>query len=323
MENTKECRNEHSMNSGWIYRKLCDNWKKYPRYLFSEIEKKLDYILIRDTRTLHPPLTWEVNRNYIEKSLREEKYYQERVKDNKNPPHTEFFMLPQKGGVEYYLIPYGSNFLLTYENDKSDFDFFFALKLLVTDEMKLKTFLSHQLAANFSDDFSQYKEFVDIILIKYNEFLANNKIDVIVNKFFQNIEEKENQIRRVQQPKQKKVTIKKTSQKIKKTIPKYLEDIIAKKDIAIYLDALKKVEPPVIDNSFHYRLGERQKGAVVAWVEVLRQKGKISRVNDEILSGLLNKKIKGLNLSTDGRTLRNLGTTAYNKYHNAFLDLIS
>ena len=88
MENTKECRNEYSMNSGWIYQKLCENWKKYPRYLFSEIEIKLENILTGDTTILHPPLTWETNRGYIEKCLREEQHYQERIKDDKNPPHT-------------------------------------------------------------------------------------------------------------------------------------------------------------------------------------------------------------------------------------------
>lgn len=218
MGNTKECRNEHSMNSGWIYRKLCDNWKKYPRNLFSEIEEKLGYILIRDTTTLHPPLTWEANRGYIEKSLREEKYYQGRIKDDKNPPHTEFFMLPQKGGDEYYLIEYGSNFLLTYENDKSNFDFFFALKLLVTDEMKLKEFLTHQLAVNFSDDLSQYKEFVETVLTKHNEFLVNGKIDVIVNKFFQNIFKNENQISKTSQQEQPTATAESPLPQIEKPI---------------------------------------------------------------------------------------------------------
>lgn len=336
MENTKECRNEHSMNSGWIYRELCKDWKKYPRYLFSEIEKKLEYILIGNKKE-SVILTWEANRGYIEKSLREEKHYQERIKDNKNPPYTEFFMLSQKGGDEYYLIEYGSNFLLTYENDKSYFDFFFAIKLLVTDEMKLKEFLTHQLQVNFKDNSNQYKEFLETVLIKYREFLVNGKIDVIVNKFIaEHIEKTKNQAIGNLQPTQTKATdepllpkIEKPTQKKKKSKAKKKKPIelgelfSSKKDFTNCINTLKTIEPPVIDDLFNYRLGERQKGAIVAWVQAVKQRGKLKIVKDESLALLLNRKIKNLNLAKDGRTLRNTGTTAYKKYFNKFLNLIS
>lgn len=89
------------------------------------------------------------------------------------------------------------------------------------------------------------------------------------------------------------------------------------------VDALRNVKPPIINKDNYYLLGERQKGAVVAWADVIKSKGKIKKVNDENLAYILNANFKELNFSEDGRTLREPKTTSYNKYHSQFIALIS
>lgn len=86
------------------------------------------------------------------------------------------------------------------------------------------------------------------------------------------------------------------------------------------IDILKKVNPPIITNKNHFNLGPRSKGAITAWVKALREKGLIKdNLKDNVIAQLINSKISGLNLGQDGRTLRNLRTTAYIKYYKSIL----
>ncbi len=116
----------------------------------------------------------------------------------------------------------------------------------------------------------------------------------------------------------------KQSKRKPKEIPKGFDALFVEPEKAeIYLKILQQVEPPVISSTFHYQLGERQKGAIVAWVKALRKKGKLIQIQDDVLSAILNEKIIGLNLGVDGRTLRNEGTTAYTRYYTSFISLIT
>lgn len=110
-----------------------------------------------------------------------------------------------------------------------------------------------------------------------------------------------------------------TPAKRKPAIPQILDDCFGDGNADTYIDILKKVEPPVINQKGFYNLGEHQKGAITVWVQILRGKGKLQGVTDGVLADLLNKKIPGLNI-TD-RTLRNLGTTYYKKYRTKILAL--
>ena len=81
-------------------------------------------------------------------------------------PYTEYFLHPN-GAIGFDLIAYNENCLLENDTD-ADFDFFFALKLLVLDLMKLEDFLVYQLETNFSSDNKKYKSFLQALILKYS-----------------------------------------------------------------------------------------------------------------------------------------------------------
>ena len=86
------------------------------------------------------------------------------------------------------------------------------------------------------------------------------------------------------------------------------------------VDALRKVHPSIINEQGAYCLGPHSKGSIVAFVAVLKTRGKIQNLNDEEMAVLLNKKIP--NLEITGKTLRSPGTKFYKKYINELLVLI-
>lgn len=102
------------------------------------------------------------------------------------------------------------------------------------------------------------------------------------------------------------------------------EDLFTdKNNVDLSLKVLLDVNPSIVDVNFNFILGERQKGSIVAWVSAMKEKGLIfNNVNDSDIARVLNSKIHGLNLGGDGRTLRNYGTTSYNKYYLELLSLL-
>lgn len=89
------------------------------------------------------------------------------------------------------------------------------------------------------------------------------------------------------------------------------------------IDALKKVSPPIITDKEHFNLGSKSKGSIVAWVSALKAKGIIKNsLSDSLIAGFLNERFKGLELGADGRTLRNISTTAHNNYYTDLLNLL-
>ncbi|MBK7037586.1 MAG: hypothetical protein KBF42_05490 [Chitinophagales bacterium] len=95
------------------------------------------------------------------------------------------------------------------------------------------------------------------------------------------------------------------------------------KKLETAINALKIVEPPIIDKDDNYLLGRNDKGAFTAWVKVLNEKGYIKTTNGEKVAPLLNKRFKGLKLGKDGRTLSNYETRSYKTYYQDFKALIS
>lgn len=86
---------------------------------------------------------------------------------------------------------------------------------------------------------------------------------------------------------------------------------------------LKKVTPPILTNDNKFNLGSKSKGSITAWIRALKKKGIIkNNLGDNTIASLLNEKFRGLNLGKDGRTLRNLETTAYKKYYTNLLSLL-
>ena len=112
--------------------------------------------------------------------------------------------------------------------------------------------------------------------------------------------------------------------KLKLYQPQTFDELFVKPEfLTTCIEVLQKVEPAIIDGNLNYLLGSRQKGSIVAWIAVLKQRSKIAAIKDSDLAALLNDKFKGLFLGKDGRTLRNTRTTSYTKYHNQLLNLIT
>jgi hypothetical protein len=66
-------------------------------------------------------------------------------------------------------------------------------------------------------------------------------------------------------------------------------------DIDKCINALRKVHPPIIDDTGRF-IG-KNKGAFVIWIDVLRKKGKLRTINDKFLPELLEEKFPGLKIS--------------------------
>lgn len=93
------------------------------------------------------------------------------------------------------------------------------------------------------------------------------------------------------------------------------------------IEALQEVNTPVIDRNMNYLLGPREKSAFTAWFDVLKFRGKLLKTDASTMAKLLNQTIKGLNISTEGKTLRTPKNTvhkktAYRKYYPALLKKI-
>ncbi|MFZ1635756.1 MAG: hypothetical protein WAT43_17855 [Chitinophagales bacterium] len=103
-----------------------------------------------------------------------------------------------------------------------------------------------------------------------------------------------------------------------------IEDLFYEsKDLTIAINALKNVDPPIIGKLENYLLGRNEKGAFTAWIKVLNERGFIRTTNGEKVAPLLNKRFNGLRMGTDGRTLSNYKTRAYNAYYHDFKSLIT
>lgn len=89
------------------------------------------------------------------------------------------------------------------------------------------------------------------------------------------------------------------------------------------LEALRKIDPPVLSDTGNWIGGKGSKSILVAWIEVLEQRGHITRMPDRVaLSRLLNAYFPGLKLDTKSARIFRTPTQTYNKYHADFLALI-
>lgn len=109
-----------------------------------------------------------------------------------------------------------------------------------------------------------------------------------------------------------------TKTKNKKNSPKSLRDDIFQ-NVTAYdeaMTALRMGKNPVINDKGEYSLGCRQKGAIAAWVSVLKDRGdKIFTFSNAVMAAALNKEIKGLDLYYDGGTLDDINTPIARKYY--------
>ncbi len=145
----------YSINTGSIYTNLCNQWDELPRVIFEQIEWKLKTILLQ--KKLITVAFSKKMRKYIDGQKNALITIKEESKDPTNPPFTNYFVHPH-GNEGFDLMAYNENCMLEYEAD-ADFDFFFALKLLVLDLMKFDEFLVYHYTTNFKSDSKKYKSF--------------------------------------------------------------------------------------------------------------------------------------------------------------------
>lgn len=69
---------------------------------------------------------------------------------------------------------------LTYEKHQEDFEFFFAWQILLTDLLKMRRFLNWHLKNTFQNNLIEFKEFIEIMYIKYDRILCSEKNKQVV-----------------------------------------------------------------------------------------------------------------------------------------------
>jgi len=96
------------------------------------------------------------------------------------------------------------------------------------------------------------------------------------------------------------------------------EDLFFDKNLAeICFEVLKAIDSPIVTHNNEYALGVRNKSAITAWIEALKEKSYIKNVSRQQLSAILNNKITGLNLGKDGKTLSpQVNASTYKKYYS-------
>jgi hypothetical protein len=172
----------YTINTGDIFQNLKYEWKRYDRNFIQELEMTIHNLLMEnDIVTAH--YRKGENENYII-NYRDIRYprAQKEAENENNFPIPDFFLRFYETDSDYpSIVSYNENCIVPKDDDS--FVKFFALKLSLTDEMEIKNFLEYQLEENFNKNKNEYKEFLELILIKYKEFLVNGKTDVITNKY--------------------------------------------------------------------------------------------------------------------------------------------
>ena len=107
--------------------------------------------------------------------------------------------------------------------------------------------------------------------------------------------------------KQSKITVLKNAK---------FEDLFKdKKDISHCIQALRQVVPAVVNDSDEFLLRSK-KGPLVAWKQVLFDRGYIHAVNVQTATDLLNRKFKNLNITES--SFRTNRSKVYAEYKNQF-----
>jgi len=72
---------------------------------------------------------------------------------------------------------------VSFKEDRSDFEYFFAWKLALTDFKYVKLFLDWHFRETFDEDITNFKEFVSLLLMKYDYIIQNKFIPVLTTNF--------------------------------------------------------------------------------------------------------------------------------------------
>src|ERR1700757_359575 len=172
------------INSGYIFQELVRQWERYDRTFLQELEPTLQHLLLESNICTYgfPEKEEGANPDYIN-NYTEIRYPRDLKESEKatNFPFPNYFLHYDRESLYPVIISYGEPLMIPKDDDS--FDLFFALKLSLTDIMEIKSFLEYQLKKNFETKKNKYREYLELILVKYNDFLANGKTDIITNRY--------------------------------------------------------------------------------------------------------------------------------------------
>ncbi len=87
--------------------------------------------------------------------------------------------------------------------------------------------------------------------------------------------------------------------------PRNFADVFAKEDWKKFIDALAKINPPLLDKSNAFSQKRGAKGILGAWIFYLKSEGIIKDFSRQQLAMVFNSEIKGLALGSDGSLITN------------------
>ena len=89
------------------------------------------------------------------------------------------------------------------------------------------------------------------------------------------------------------------------------------------MEYLIRIEPPVITDNYEFRLDSKKKSAIVAWFDVLDERGYVKHhISSQERARLINQKIHSINLGMDGKIFRDEPTNVYQRYLKKFKIII-
>nr|MBA2563277.1 hypothetical protein [Chitinophagaceae bacterium] len=133
-----------------------------------ELEERLQIVLFRAKVVT---TSGDNNSEYFESRIDKLIYRQEKAEANPNrSPYSVYFVFPTSKG--YSLTAYNTSYELSKESDPDQFDFFFALSLLICDEMEINNFLAYHLQNSFNNKINDYKDFLTPLFVKYSYFVT-------------------------------------------------------------------------------------------------------------------------------------------------------
>jgi hypothetical protein len=175
---------EHTIDTSKVYIELClsERWKEFEAdFIYMKFQFTLQLLLFKKGLPIH--LVSNKVRPPKESFV---KYYykgQDRIVMSVSLPFSKDFILPRDKYEDYVEIMYHDTPCLL-EKDEENYDLFFALLFYLTDLMKTKDFLAFHLSTTFNNDISTYKDYIELLFLKYDFFLKE-KHEKITHKFFQ------------------------------------------------------------------------------------------------------------------------------------------
>jgi len=196
------------------------------------------------------------------------------------------------------------------------YGFFFALVFSWLNEIQAIDFIKYHYRCNYNSKKKKFTIFLNKISYEHKKILTKNWLLDI--EALDNLDIKLLAI--LGSPLDKNKAIENAN-----IPPASFESIFTVPDWKIYIDALHKVNNPVIDSNYEF-IGKTQKhkGVICSWIKDLQNKGEINKkFTRQQLVKVLNNEIKNLNLGKDGKTLDNNSRVYEKDYKIHLLKLVN